>query len=107
MSGSITYSFYAIDHPLSRVQQAEVAKLSRRVQPTARSADFSYQVEGYDIPGGYEPLMAKYYDIMVRQDYEQWTFGIAWPYSEELYQRLRPFQCDDDEGCGIRLVKLN
>lgn len=107
MSGGITYVLYAIDKPLSRAQRADVQKLSSRVNPSSRRADFGYQVEGYDIPGGYESLLARYYDLMVRQEYELWTLGMAFPYSEALYQSLRPYQCDDGEGCGIRLEKMD
>ncbi len=107
MSGSITYVFYAIDKPLSAAQRAQVRKLSSRVYPTARRAEFWYQVEGYDIPNGYEPLMARYYDIMVRQDYELWTLGIAFPYRAELYQTLAPFECEAGDGCGLLLEKLD
>ena len=107
MSGDVTYVFYAIDKPLSRAQRAEVQTLSRRVNPTGRRADFSYHVDGYDIPGGYEALMAKYYDVMVRQDYEQWTLGMAFPYQATLYRTLRTFQCDDGGGCGVQILKLD
>jgi hypothetical protein len=106
MSGTVSYLFYAIDKPLTAAQRAQVAKLSRRVQPTARSAEFSYQVEGYDIPGGYEPLMAKYYDVVVRQDYDLWTLGLAFPYTAALYQALAPFVCDAGDGIGVFLEKL-
>jgi hypothetical protein len=106
MSGDITYIFYAVDRPLTRAQRAEVSELSRRVNPTGWQAEFSYQVEGYDIPGGYESLLARYYDLTVRQEYELWTLGMAFPHSESLYRSLRSFQCDDSERCGIRLAKL-
>jgi hypothetical protein len=107
MSGNITYIFYAIDKPLSHAQRAEVRGLSRRAEPTARRVDFWYTVDGYDLPGTYESLMAKYYDIMVRQDYELWTLGMAWPYSHALYQALKPFECDDGEGCGVRVEPID
>lgn len=107
MSGSISYVFYAIEKPLSHVQREEVAKLSRRAMPTARRVDFFYNVEGYDLPAAYESLLAKYYDVMVRQDYEQWTLGMAWDYDAALYESLKPFQCDDGEGCGVRVEPIN
>lgn len=106
MSGTVSYLFYAIDKPLTAAQRARVATLSRRVQLTARSAEFSYQVEGYDIPGGYEPLMAKYYDAMVRQDYGLWTLGMAFPYAAALHQALEPFTHDAGDGVGVFLEKL-
>ena len=107
MSGSITYIFYAIDKPLSLAQRAEVRGLSRRAEPTARRVDFWYTVDGYDLPATYESLMAKYYDIMVRQDYELWTLGMAWPYSRALHQALKPYECDDGEGCGVRVEPID
>ena len=107
MSGSISYIFYAVDKPLSRAQRAEVAELSRRAYPTARQVEFVYNVEGYDLPAAYESLLAKYYDIMVRQDYEQWTLGMAWDYDAALYRALKPFECDDGEGCGVRVEPIN
>ena len=106
MSGSISYLFYAIDRPLSHSAQAAVASLSRRANPTARRADFWYDVDGYDLPVAYESLMAQYYDLVIRQDYEQWTLGIAWPYSAALYEALKAFECDNGEGCGVRVIPI-
>lgn len=107
VSGSTSYLFYAIDKPLTRSQQAAVAKLSRRASPTGRRVDFVYHVDGYDIPGGYEQLMALYYDVMVRQDYEQWTLGMSMPSSPQLHEKLSSFRCNDGEGNGIRVELLD
>ncbi|MGB8644116.1 MAG: hypothetical protein WCF84_02685 [Anaerolineae bacterium] len=107
MSGSISYVFYAIDKPLSRAERAAVASLSRRASPTARRVDFWYQVDGYDLPVAYESLLAQYYDIVVRQEYEQWTLGIAWPYDAALHEALKIFECDDGEGCGVRVIPID
>lgn len=107
MSGSISYLFYAIDKPLKKSQQAAVAKLSRRAFPTGRRVEFVYHVDGYDIPGGYEKLMALYYDVMVRQDYEQWTLGMSMPSNPQLYEKLSGFRCNDGEGSGIQVQLLD
>lgn len=107
MSGSVSYVFYAIANPLSAGERAQVATLSRRANPTARRADFWYDVDGYDLPVPYETLLAKYYDIVVRQDYEQWTLGMAWPYDVTLHEKLKPFECDDGEGCGVRVMPID
>ncbi len=107
MSGSVSYVFYAIDKPLSRAERAEVARLSRRANPTARRADFWYDVDGYDLPVAYESLLAQYYEIVVRQDYEQWTLGMAWLYDAALREKLKPFECDDGEGCGVRVLPID
>ena len=107
MSGSVSYVFFAIDKPLSRTERAAVARLSRRANPTARRADFWYDVDGYDLPVAYESLLARYYDIVVRQDYEQWTLGMAWPYDAALHEKLRAFECDDGEGCRVRVMAID
>ncbi len=107
MSGSISYVFYAIDKPISHSERAAVASLSRRASPTARRADFWYNVDGYDLPVAYESLMAQYYDLVIRQDYEQWTLGIAWSYNAALYEVLKTFECDDGEGCGVRVIPID
>src|SRR5512146_1148882 len=107
MSGSISYVFYAIDKPLSHAQRADVKSLSRRADPTARRVDFWYDVDGYDLPIPYESLLAQYYDVVVRQDYEQWTLGMAWPYDAALHEALKAFECDDGEGCGVRVIPID
>lgn len=107
MSGNVTYLFYAVEKPLSQAERAKIQELSRRVDPTARRADFWYDVDGYDLPIPYESLLAKYYDVMVRQDYEQWTLAIAVPYSPTLFQALARFKCEDAEGCGVRIEAMD
>lgn len=107
MSGSVSYVFYAVDRPLSHTERAQVARFSRRAHPTARRADFWYNVDGYDLPVPYESLLAQYYDIVVRQDYEQWTLGMAWPYDAAMHDKLKAFECDDGEGDGIRVMPID
>ena len=53
---STSYEFMAVDKPLGKKEQSAVASLSRRMS-------FIYHVDGYDIPGGWEKLMEKYYDV--------------------------------------------
>jgi len=36
----------------------------------SRRASFVYHAEGYDIPGGWEPLMARHYDVMYSESYD-------------------------------------
>lgn len=107
MSGNVTYLFYAVENPLSQAERMQIRDLSRRVEPTARRADFWYNVDGYDLPVPYESLLARYYDVMVRQDYEQWTLAIAVPYSPVLHQALKRYECDDGEGCGVRVEAMD
>jgi len=94
MSGSTSYRFFAIHTPLTPVQRAQVRKLLRRVYPTTRRADFSYNVEGYDVPGGYKKLLAKYYDVMAREDDGQWTLAFVLAWTKKLEAKLRPYACD-------------
>jgi len=105
MSGAITYTFFAIDKPLTPAQRDQVRRLSRRVQPTARRADFHYNVEGYDIPGGYKKLLASYYDVMARDDYGQFTLAFVLPYSKDLEAALKPYACDSCEYSDVVVVE--
>jgi hypothetical protein len=107
MSGCVSYVFYAVEKPLARAEPAQVASLSRRANQTARRTDFWYDVDGYDLPVAYESLLARYYDIVVRQDYEHWTLGMAWPYDAALHEKLGAFECDDGEGCRVRVMAID
>ncbi len=84
---STSYEFLAADQSLDKVAQEEVASLSSRVNPSRRRSSFIYHAEGYDIPGGWKPLMKRYYDVMFSESYA-WSklscaFGII---SYELKQ---------------------
>lgn len=98
---STSYVFYAIDRPLTRQQQAKVASLSRRCHPTHRKVEFIYNVDGYDIPGGWEALMVNYYDVMVRQDYDWYTLCMAFKYSKKLETELSPYICHGEDDLGL------
>src|SRR5262245_30182651 len=57
------YEFLALDRPLSAEDMAYVRTLSRRVQPTATQAVFTYSYG--DFPGHPLKLLAKHYDAML------------------------------------------
>lgn len=57
------YEFLAIDRPLTAEERASVQALSRRVQPTATRAVFTYSYG--DFPGEPLELLAKHYDAML------------------------------------------
>jgi hypothetical protein len=98
----------SVDKPLSRIERSEVSKLSSRVNPTARRAKFVYHVDGYDIPGGWEKLMDKYYDVMYREDYDWWTFVLAWNAKPDQYDELRHFEFEGEhEGTGMDISVSN
>jgi hypothetical protein len=102
---STSYEFLAVDKPLSKKERAEVSKLSSRVHPTARRAGFVYHVDGYNIPGGWEKLMARYYDVMYSEDYDWWTLAIAFNADLGQYEDLRSYEFDGvHEGTGIGIA---
>ncbi|PIV52650.1 MAG: hypothetical protein COS17_08155, partial [Elusimicrobia bacterium CG02_land_8_20_14_3_00_37_13] len=70
---STSYEFFAIDKPLTRSERENVAKLSSRARPTKRRVSFIYHGDWNDLPGGWEQLMEKYYDVMYSESYDWWT----------------------------------
>jgi len=94
----------AVDKPLGQKERAEVSKLSSRVNPTSRRANFVYNVDGYDIPGGWENLMARYYDVMYREDYGWWTLAMAFDATPEQYEVLAEYAFDEGEETGIEIA---
>lgn len=103
---STSYEFLAIDRPLDAQARAEVAKLSRRATPTERQVSFIYNADGYDIPGGWESLMSQYYDVMVSESYDWWTFAIAFNAPPEQREAVAQyaFRGTDDLGVDITTV---
>lgn len=67
---STSYEFLAVDKVLSKKERQAVASLSSRANPTSREVSFVYHADGYDIPGGWESLMEKYYDVMYSESYD-------------------------------------
>jgi hypothetical protein len=100
---STSYEFLAIDRPLDAEEQAQVAKLSRRAEPTDRHVSFTYQAEGYDIPGGWEALMSRYYDVMVSESYDWWTFAMAFHASQEQQQEITRYEFYGADDLGVRV----
>ena len=100
---STSYEFLAVDKPLGKAGKAEVASLSRRANPTSRRVSFVYHVDGYDIPGGWDKLMEKYYDVMYCVDYDWWTLGIAFNTLQEQLENLKKYQFSDEDGVGVTI----
>ena len=98
---STSYEFLAVDKALGKKEKAEVASLSRRADPTSRRVSFTYHVDGYDIPGGWEKLMAEYYDVMYRQDYDWWTFALAFNTTQEQLEDLYKYEFSGEDDLGI------
>lgn len=101
---STSYEFLAVDKPLNKNDRAVVSLLSRRANPTSRRVSFIYHVDGYDIPGGWEKLMEKYYDVMYCEDYGWWTLAVAFETSEEQIEELLKYELINDEAPGVEII---
>jgi len=64
-----------------------------------------YHAEGYDIPGGWENLMTKYYDVMYCEDYDWWTLAMAYNAAPGQYELLVPFEFSGTDDLGVRISK--
>ena len=102
---STSYEFLTVDKPLGKKERAEISKLSSRVHPTARRANFIYHVDGYDIPGGWQKLMEQYYDVMYSESYDWWTLAIAFKASPGQYEKLLPYEFSDADDLGVDISK--
>jgi hypothetical protein len=101
---STSYEFLAVDKPLDAKARAAVSRLSRRVRPTARRASFVYHGDGYDIPGGWEPLMLKHYDVMYSESYDWWTLAVAFDTADkELVSRLKLYAFEGVDSLGVSI----
>lgn len=102
---STSYEFLAVDKALGKKERAEVASLSRRADPTSRRVSFIYHVDGYDIPGGWECLMEKYYDVMYREDYDWWTLALAFNTAEERLAELKRYEFSGEDDLGVAIER--
>jgi len=102
---STSYEFLAMDKPLSKKERSDVSRLSSRANPTARRVNFTYNVDGYDIPGGWEKLMAKYYDVMYREEYSWWTLVVAFDGNDDMYNKVRAYEFDGCDDLGVRVER--
>ena len=100
---STSYTFYAIDKVLGSKEKAAVSRLSSRVDPTDRKASFFYHGEWADLPGGWKPLMEKYYDVMWSESYDTWTLAMAWNTDMETIQKFKQFVFPGSDDFGINV----
>jgi hypothetical protein len=102
---STSYEFLAVDKPLDGKARAAVGRLSSRAHPTARTVSFVYHAEGYDIPGGWQPLMEQYYDVMYSESYDWWTLAMAFDTTDEdLAANLRKYAFDGADELGVSVT---
>ncbi|KPL17069.1 MAG: hypothetical protein AMS26_02175 [Bacteroides sp. SM23_62] len=104
---STSYEFYAIDKILGSKEKAAVSRLSSRANPTERRASFIYHGEWADLPGGWEPLMEKYYDVMWSESYGWWNLVMAWNTDTATIQKMAQFDFTGGDDVGINIYHRN
>ncbi|NLC55463.1 MAG: hypothetical protein GX774_01325 [Armatimonadetes bacterium] len=104
---STSYEFLAVDKPLSKEARSRVASLSRRANPTRRRVSFIYHVDGYDIPGGWKPLMRDYYDVMYSESYDRWNLVMAFNAPKEQQEALAAYGFDNEDGYGVQVTTFD
>ncbi len=93
----------AVDKPLNAEQRKAVRSLSSRCRPCARRVNFIYHADGYDIPGGWVPLMKSCYDVMYSESYDWWTLAMAFPAAAEEGEALERYEFSDINELGIQV----
>ncbi len=100
---STSYEFLAVDRPLNAAQREAVSSLSSRCSPGPRRVNFVYGVDGYDIPGGWLPLLKGYYDVMYSESYDWWMLVMAFPTTMEEGKMLERYEFSDINELGTRV----
>ncbi|MFQ5722534.1 MAG: hypothetical protein ACE5GI_08580 [Candidatus Aminicenantales bacterium] len=98
---STSYEFFALDKPLSRSEREKVASLSSRARPSKRRVSFIYHGEWSNLPGGWEPLMEKYYDAMYSESYDWWTLAMAFDADQKTIQEIERYEFRGTEDLGV------
>ncbi|UCE05471.1 MAG: hypothetical protein JSW07_17945 [bacterium] len=98
---STSYEFFAIDKPLNKSERANVARLSSRARPTKRRVSFIYHGDWSDLPGGWGPLMRKYYDVMYSESYDWWTLAMAFNTDKKTIDQIKQFEFGGTDGMGV------
>ncbi len=98
---STSYEFLALDRPLDKEARVSVSSLSSRANPTRRRVSFIYHADGYDIPGGWRPLMKDYYDVMYSESYDWWQLVLAFPLPPQQQEEISKYSFDGIEDTGV------
>jgi hypothetical protein len=96
-----SYEFFAIDKSLNQSERANVARLSSRATPTKRRVSFIYHGDWSDLPGGWGPLMRKYYDVMYSESYDWWTLAMAFNTDKKTIDQIKEFEFGGTDGMGV------
>lgn len=98
---STSYEFLAIDRSLSAAERKAVASLSSRARPTKRRVSFIYHGDFNDLPGGWEPLMKKYYDVMYSESYDWWALVIAFNTNQKTIDEIKKYDFSGSDEMGV------
>lgn len=101
---STSYEFLAVDKPLDDKAKAAVSKLSSRVRPSSRSARFTYNGDCSNLPGGWERLMEKYYDVMYSESYDWWTLALAFDATPSQLSDIEQYEFEGDDDLGVHVT---
>ena len=101
---STSYEFLAIDRKLNKADKADVSKLSSRAYPNSKQVSFVYNGDYSDLPGGWMPLIEKYYDVMYSESYGWWTLAFAFNTDEITMDEIEKYEFSnyDDLGVSVR-----
>lgn len=100
---STSYEFLALDRPLDKAARAAVSSLSSRAKPTRHRVSFIYHADGYDIPGGWLPLMRDYYDVMYSESYDWWQLSLAFPLPPQKQEEIMKYAFEGIEDLGVNI----
>lgn len=98
---STSYEFYAVEKPLTKSQRERVGRLSSRATPTRQCVSFIYHGDWSDLPGGWEPLVEKYYDVMYSESYDWWTLAMAFDADAAKVKEIKPYAFQGVEDLGV------
>lgn len=98
---STSYEFFAVEKPLNASERKQVSGLSSRARPTKRRVSFIYHGDWNNLPGGWEPLVENYYDVMYSESYGWWTLVMAFNTNQKTINRISGFQYTGIDDLGI------
>jgi hypothetical protein len=98
---STSYEFFAVDRVLTASERKQVSGLSRRATPTKRRVSFIYHGEWNDLPGGWQPLVESYYDVMYTESYDWWTLAMAFDTDQKTINQISGFQYNGIDDMGV------
>lgn len=100
---STSYEFLAIDKPLNHTEREDVSDLSSRANPTRRRVSFIYHGDWSDLPGGWRPLMEKYYDVMYSESYDWWTLAMAFTTDQKKVEKIKRYEFSGIDDLGVTI----